>query len=95
VSPVWERRDLLGPRRPPLVVTTLFDRALALDDGVARNGPYGSAKDGCGQQQRQLTRECFHVSDARVEALRARLVDEAGVKFTSFEVVFAFIWRAR
>jgi hypothetical protein len=54
-----------------------------------------SAKDGCGQQQRQLTRECFHVSDARVEALRARLVDEAGVKFTSFEVVFAFIWRAR
>jgi hypothetical protein len=95
VAPVWERRDLLGPRRPPLVVATLFDRVLALDDGVTRNGPYSSAKDGRGQQQRQLTRECFHVSDARVEALRARLADEAGIKFTSFEVVAAFIWRAR
>jgi hypothetical protein len=72
----------------------VFDRVLALDGGVARCGPYGTA-EGWHEQQRQLTRECFHVSDARVEALRVRIADEAGVKLTTFEVVAAFIWRAR
>ncbi|KAL6606168.1 hypothetical protein ACP70R_041821 [Stipagrostis hirtigluma subsp. patula] len=91
VAPVWERRDLLGPRRPPRVVTPLFDRVLVLDAGVARTGPYGAATAG----REQLTRECFHVSEARVESLRARLADEAGIKLTTFEVVAAFIWRAR
>ncbi|TVU12473.1 hypothetical protein EJB05_46123, partial [Eragrostis curvula] len=89
-APVWERRDLLGPRRPQRVATPSFDRVLALDDDVARNGPYGAATDG-----HELMRECFHVSDARVEALRARLAGEAGVRLTTFEVVAAFIWRAR
>lgn len=94
VAPVWERRELLGPRRPPRVATQVFDRVLALDGGVARRGPYGTDVERR-EQQRLLTRECFHVSNARVEALRARIADEAGVKFTSFEVVAAFIWRAR
>ncbi|XP_066376732.1 3'-N-debenzoyl-2'-deoxytaxol N-benzoyltransferase-like [Miscanthus floridulus] len=94
VAPVWERRELLGPRHPPRVATQVFDRVLALDGGVARCGPYG-AEGEWREQQRQLTRECFHVSDARVEALRARIADEAGVKLTTFEVVAAFIWRAR
>ena len=76
------------------VATQVFDRVLALDGGVARCGPYG-AEGEWREQQRQLTRECFHVSDARVEALRARIADEAGVKLTTFEVVAAFIWRAR
>ncbi|KAJ1258092.1 hypothetical protein BS78_10G047300 [Paspalum vaginatum] len=89
VAPLWERRELLGPRRPPRVATPVFDRVLALDDGVARRGPYGAVGDW------QLTRECFHASDARVEALRARLADEAGVRLTTFEVLAAFIWRAR
>ncbi|GJN29605.1 hypothetical protein PR202_gb17846 [Eleusine coracana subsp. coracana] len=90
VSPVWDRRELLGPRRPPRVATSVFDRVLALDDGVARHGPYGHD-----QQHRELTRACFHVSDARVESLRARLADEAGLKLTTFEVAAAFVWRAR
>jgi hypothetical protein len=94
VAPVWDRRELLGPRRPPRVATLVFDRVLALDGGVARCGPYGAVRE-WREQQRQLTRECFHVSNARVEALRARIADEAGVKLTTFEVVAAFIWRAR
>ncbi|KAL6839575.1 hypothetical protein ACP4OV_030514 [Aristida adscensionis] len=90
-APVWERRDLLGPRRPPRVAAPSFDRVLALDADAARRGPYGASMVG----HEQLTRECFHVSDARVEALRARLAAEAGLKLTTFEVVAAFIWRAR
>ncbi|OEL21094.1 3'-N-debenzoyl-2'-deoxytaxol N-benzoyltransferase [Dichanthelium oligosanthes] len=94
VAPVWERRELLGPRWPPRLATPVFDGVLALDDDVARCGPYGAAGE-WHEQQRQLTRECFHVSDARVEALRARLADEAGLRLTTFEVVAAFIWRAK
>uniref|UniRef100_A0ACD5XQH1 Uncharacterized protein n=1 Tax=Avena sativa TaxID=4498 RepID=A0ACD5XQH1_AVESA len=88
VSPVWERRELLGPRNPPRVVTP-FDAVLSTDDDVARRGPYGcQAHDG-------LARVCFDVSDARVETLRARLAADAGDKLTTFEVLAAFIWRAR
>ncbi|CAL5046098.1 unnamed protein product [Urochloa decumbens] len=94
VAPVWDRRELLGPRRPPRVETAAFDRVLALDAGVARQGPYGAAGE-WHEQQKKLTRECFHVSDARLEALRARLADEAGLKLTTFEVAAAFIWRAK
>lgn len=89
VAPVWGRWDLLGPRRPPRVVATVLDRVLKLDDHVARNGSYRMA------QQEQIARVCFHVSDARVEALRAQLAGEAGLRFTTFEAVAAFIWRAR
>ncbi|CAN6215042.1 unnamed protein product [Urochloa humidicola] len=96
VAPVWDRRELLGPRRPPRVATPVFDRVLALDAGVARLGPYGAgAGEDWHDQQRQLTRECFHVSDARLEALRAKLSDEAGLRLTTFEVATAFIWRAK
>ncbi|XP_047093112.1 3'-N-debenzoyl-2'-deoxytaxol N-benzoyltransferase-like [Lolium rigidum] len=87
VAPVWERQELLGPRNPPRVVTP-FDAVLATDEDVARRGPYGHEQD-------PLARVCFHVSDARVETLRARLAADAGVKLTTFEVLAAFIWRAR
>jgi hypothetical protein len=91
VAPVWERRELLGPRNTPRVVTP-FDAVLATDEDVARRGPYGAASyDG----HERLARVCFHVSDARVETLRARLAADAGVKLTTFEVLAAFIWRAR
>ncbi|KAF8732929.1 hypothetical protein HU200_015279 [Digitaria exilis] len=89
VAPVWDRRELLGPRQPPRVATQVFDRVLALDHDVARRGPYGAA----GEQQ--VTRQCFHVSDANVEALRARLADEVGLRLTTFEVIASFIWRAK
>ncbi|XP_048540691.1 3'-N-debenzoyl-2'-deoxytaxol N-benzoyltransferase-like [Triticum urartu] len=91
-APVWNRQELLGPRDPPRVVTP-FDAVLSTDDDAARLGPYGAASDGQGHER--LARECFHVSDARVEALRARLAADAGVKFTTFEVLAAFIWRAK
>ena len=91
ISPVWERRELLGPRNPPRVVTP-FDAVLATDDDVARRGPYGAAGD---DGHERLARVCFHVSDARVEALRAQLAAVAGLKLTTFEVLAAFIWRAR
>ncbi|GJN00881.1 hypothetical protein PR202_ga18103 [Eleusine coracana subsp. coracana] len=87
VVPVWDRRELLGPRRPPRVVTPLFDRVLAVDDGHHHHQHP--------EQEQEITRACFHVSDARVEALRARLADEAGLRLTTFEVVAAFVWRAR
>uniref|UniRef100_A0ACD6ADT2 Uncharacterized protein n=1 Tax=Avena sativa TaxID=4498 RepID=A0ACD6ADT2_AVESA len=88
VAPVWERRELLGPRNPPRVVTS-FDAVLSTNDDVARRGPYGcQAHDG-------LSRVCFHVSDARVETLRAALAAATGVRLTTFEVLAAFIWRAR
>nr|BAX24894.1 putative EIG-I24 [Oryza punctata] len=92
VAPVWERRDLLGPRLPPRVVKP-FERVLALDAAAAAvHGPYGAA----GGSQGQIARECFHVSDARVEELRAELSGgEGGVKLTTFEFLAAFIWRAR
>jgi hypothetical protein len=92
VAPVWQRRELLGPRQPPRAAAPVFDRVLALDDAVARCGPYGAARE---RHEQQLARECFHVSDARVEALRARLADEAGLRLTTFEVAAAFIWRAK
>uniref|UniRef100_A0ACD5ZJS0 Uncharacterized protein n=1 Tax=Avena sativa TaxID=4498 RepID=A0ACD5ZJS0_AVESA len=89
VSPVWERRELLGPRDPPRVVTP-FDAVLSTgDDDVARRGPYGC------QTHDGLSRVCFHVSDARVETLRAALAAATGVKLTTFEVLAAFIWRAK
>ncbi|CAL5036865.1 unnamed protein product [Urochloa decumbens] len=91
VAPVWERQELLGPRRPPRVVTPAFDRVLVLDAAVARRGPYGYGAE----HEQQLARESFHVSDARLEALRARLADEAGLRLTTFEVAAAFIWRAK
>ncbi|KAL5229796.1 hypothetical protein ABZP36_028572 [Zizania latifolia] len=90
VALVWERQDRLGPRRPPRVVKP-FDRVLPLDAAAARHGPYGAASDAQGQ----IVRECFHVSDARVETLRAQLADEAGLKPTTFEFLAAFIWRTR
>ncbi|KAM3318776.1 hypothetical protein ACQJBY_036127 [Aegilops geniculata] len=42
-----------------------------------------------------VARECFHVSHASVEALRKQLSAQAGLKLTTFEVIAAFIWRAR
>ncbi|XP_040381297.1 3'-N-debenzoyl-2'-deoxytaxol N-benzoyltransferase-like [Oryza brachyantha] len=90
VAPVWERQARLGPRRPPRVVKP-FDRVLALDAAAARHGPYGAT----GDAQAQITRECFHVSDARVETLRAGVAGEAGLKLPTFEFLAAFIWRAR
>ncbi|KAF0901502.1 hypothetical protein E2562_003487 [Oryza meyeriana var. granulata] len=90
-APVWERQDRLGPRRLPLVIKP-FERVLALDAAAAaRHGPYG----GAGDAQGQIARECFHVSNARVEELRAQLAGEAGLNLTTFEFLAAFIWRAR
>ena len=77
------------------MATPVFDRVLALDHDVARRGPYGAAGEWHEQQQEKLAREAFHASDARVEALRARLAGEAGLRLTTFEVAAAFIWRAK
>lgn len=85
LAPVWRRRELLGPRRPPQVVKP-FGHVLA---------PSGTTAARVGHQHYQLARVCFHVSEARVEALRARLADEAALKLTTFEVLAAFIWRAK
>uniref|UniRef100_A0A0D9WM41 Uncharacterized protein n=1 Tax=Leersia perrieri TaxID=77586 RepID=A0A0D9WM41_9ORYZ len=84
---VWERRERLGPRNPPRMAKP-FDRILA----AARHGPYS---DQTCDEQPQVVRACFHVSDARVETLREKLSGEVGVKLTTFEILAAFIWRAR
>ncbi|XP_020148454.2 inactive tetrahydroanabasine acetyltransferase pauper allele [Aegilops tauschii subsp. strangulata] len=86
VTPVWERQERLGSRRPPRWAVP-FERVLAphKDKDV---GPYS-------RHGQPVARECFHVSDASVEALRKQLSAEAGLKLTTFEVIAAFIWRAR
>ncbi|XP_073002787.1 3'-N-debenzoyl-2'-deoxytaxol N-benzoyltransferase [Typha latifolia] len=90
VEPIWER-ELLGPRRPPRVEIS-FDEVLRFDHDVASYGPYSKVGGGGDQL---VVRECFHVSDACLERFREGLAEKAGMSFTTFEALAAFIWRAR
>ncbi|KAF7069718.1 hypothetical protein CFC21_075305 [Triticum aestivum] len=85
VTPVWERQERLGSRRPPRLAIP-FERVLAPHKDV---GPYRYG------HEQLVARECFHVSNASVGTLREQLSGEAGLKLTTFEVIAAFIWRAR
>ncbi|CAA7402572.1 unnamed protein product [Spirodela intermedia] len=88
VEPVWDRAALLGPRRPP---RTEVDLTPVLRTAGRLSDPYG-ARDGGGA----VVREYFHVSDVCLERLRTQLQEASGSSsFTTFEVLVAFIWKAR
>ncbi|TKW09343.1 hypothetical protein SEVIR_6G088000v4 [Setaria viridis] len=54
VAPVWERRELLGPRQPSRVATPVFDRVLELARGVLGHGADKRSR----RWRRRLGREC-------------------------------------
>ncbi|KAE8802917.1 3'-N-debenzoyl-2'-deoxytaxol N-benzoyltransferase [Hordeum vulgare] len=75
-EPAWDRRELLILKSVPRVVAP-FDAVLSTDNEFARHGPYGVASDRHGHERRATGRECFHISDVRVDALRAQLTADA------------------
>ncbi|XP_057949946.1 spermidine coumaroyl-CoA acyltransferase-like [Malania oleifera] len=84
VEPVWERAALLGPRDPPRVEIPLHE-FLSLDKNWS---PYG-------QRSGPVSRECFSVSDEGLDRFKTMLLEQSGLKFTAFEALGAFIWRAK
>ncbi|KAL1289105.1 hypothetical protein HN51_057911 [Arachis hypogaea] len=85
VEPVWNREVLLGARNPPRVESALVGEFLSLKKGVL---PYqADAGD--------VVRECFHVQEESLEAFRRSLFEQSGLKFTTFEVLAAYVWRSK
>ncbi|KAL3519114.1 hypothetical protein ACH5RR_021703 [Cinchona calisaya] len=84
VEPVWDRVNLFGPRNPPRVEFPVQE-FLRLD----RDFPPYSEKTG------RVVREFFHVKDDWLDRLKGILFGQSGSKFTTFEALGAFIWRAR
>lgn len=83
-QPVWDRQILLGPRNPPQIEFPIQE-FLSLNPNLV---PY-SEKTG------RVVREFFHVKDAWLDQLKGVLLEQSGSKFTTFEALGAFIWRAR
>ncbi|CAM8893671.1 unnamed protein product [Rhodiola kirilowii] len=84
IEPVWNRATLLGLRSPPRVQFP-FDQVLRLDKEFP---PY------C-QMDGPVVRECFDVKDEDLDRLKDVLLEQSGVKFTTFEALGAYIWSAR
>ncbi|KAF9609964.1 hypothetical protein IFM89_019520 [Coptis chinensis] len=84
VEAVWNRASLLGPRDPPRVEVP-FHEFLRLDKEFSA---YSKPSE-------HVVRECLHVSDESVELFKAILYEKSGSRFTTFEALGAFIWRAR
>ncbi|KAI5675119.1 hypothetical protein M9H77_06069 [Catharanthus roseus] len=83
-KPVWDRQILLGPRNPPRVEFPIQE-FLSLDRNFA---PYA-------EENGRVVREFFHVRDDWLDRLKCVLFEQCGSKFTTFEALGAFIWRAR
>ncbi|KAM3700461.1 hypothetical protein ACJW31_05G100200 [Castanea mollissima] len=84
VEPVWDRTSLLGPRDPPRVEAPIRE-FLSLEKG------FSSYSEEIGP----VLRECFNVSDECLEKFKTALFERCGLKFTTFEALGAFIWRAK
>ncbi|KAL5715935.1 hypothetical protein ACHQM5_017689 [Ranunculus cassubicifolius] len=84
LKPVWNRASLLGPRDPPRVEVP-FHEFLCL----------GNEFSGYSRPSEEVVRECFDVKDECLERFKTSLRVESGLKFTTFEALGAFIWRAR
>ncbi|XP_041023038.1 spermidine sinapoyl-CoA acyltransferase [Juglans microcarpa x Juglans regia] len=85
VGPVWDRASLLGPRKPPRVEAPVHE-FLTLDKGFS---PYSQAKIG------PVVREWIPVRDKCLDRFKTVLFERSGSKFTTFEALGAFIWRAK
>lgn len=83
VNPVWDRK-LLGPRDPPKAEGAVRS-FLSLQKGF---DPYG-------QQIGRVTRECFQVEEELLDGFKAILFAKSGLRFTTFEALGAFLWRAK
>lgn len=83
-DPVWDRTVLLGPRSPPRLEFPIHEY-LSLDKDLS---PY----KGSG---RWVIKEYFDVKEEPLDRLKKILHKQSGSKFTTFEALGAFIWRAR
>lgn len=83
-DPVWNRSTLLGPRKPPRVEFRIHE-FLKLDREFS---PYSDSG-------KRLLKECFNVKEEWLDKLKGLLFQQSGIKFTTFEALGAFIWRAR
>ncbi|XP_023543910.1 spermidine coumaroyl-CoA acyltransferase [Cucurbita pepo subsp. pepo] len=84
IEPVWDRASLLGPRNPPRIEVPIAD-FLSLEHG---NLPYS-------QEVGAVVRECFPVTDDQLERFKSMLFKQSGSRFTAFEALGAYIWRAK
>lgn len=84
IEPVWDRANLLGPRNPPRIEAPIGE-FLSLEHGSL---PYT-------QQFGAVMRECFPVTNDLLERFRTMLFEHSGSRFTAFEALGAFIWRAK
>ncbi|CAI0445053.1 unnamed protein product [Linum tenue] len=90
VEPVWDREGVFRPRDPPRVEEWVGE-VLGRKEGMV--GPGG---DGDGVAGGKVVRSyCFDVRDEWVEGFKNALVQKCGSKFTTFEALGAFIWRAK
>ncbi|XP_073279557.1 LOW QUALITY PROTEIN: tetrahydroanabasine acetyltransferase-like [Primulina huaijiensis] len=83
-DPVWNRSTLLGPRKPARVEFRI-DEFLKFDRGFS---PYLDSG-------KRALKECFNVKEDWLYNLKGLLYQQSGIKFTTFEALGAFIWRAR
>ncbi|GLT57658.1 hypothetical protein SLA2020_306150 [Shorea laevis] len=84
VEPVWDRARLLGPRNPPRAEGAVRE-FLSLQKGF---DPYR-------QEIGAVTRECFQVEEELLNSFKALLFEKCGARFTTFEALGGFIWRAK
>ncbi|GAV61508.1 Transferase domain-containing protein [Cephalotus follicularis] len=84
VEPVWERASFLAPSDPTRVDGPVREY-LSLEKGYKRYGEVVGP----------IVRECFHVKDECLEQLKRVIFDKCGLRFTTFEALGAFIWRAK
>ncbi|OMO76311.1 Transferase [Corchorus capsularis] len=83
-QPVWDRAALLGPRNPPRVEGPIKE-FVSLEKGFH---PYK-------QNLGHVVRECFYVEDECLDQLKALLLEQSGLNLTTFEILGAYIWRAK
>ncbi|KAL3615901.1 hypothetical protein CASFOL_040195 [Castilleja foliolosa] len=84
IEPIWDRTTLLGPRDPPRLEFPMHEY-LSLDKNFL---PYtGSGK--------RVIKESYNVKEEWLDQLKGLLYKQSGLKFTTFEALGAFIWRAR
>ncbi|XP_057949947.1 spermidine coumaroyl-CoA acyltransferase-like [Malania oleifera] len=84
LDPVLERPAQVGPRDPPHVEAP-WHEFLSLDKS---SSPYGHISG-------SARRECFSVEDECLDRFRTTLFEQSGLKFTAFEALGAYIWRAK
>ena len=83
-QPVWDRAALMGPRNPPKVEGPVRE-FMSLEKGFH---PYK-------QDVGHVVRECFYVEDECLDQLKAMLFEQCGLGLTTFEILGAYIWRAK